>query len=74
MGSFSQALAVSDVGVYAGNHATSGSPPAFQALVDYFFNTASPISPEDAVPPVVTPVVLNGIKITPASTAVRVEW
>jgi uncharacterized repeat protein (TIGR02543 family) len=45
---FSFPMTVSTVGVFAGNH---GSPvsasPAHTAVVDYFFNTASPISPED---------------------------
>jgi len=46
--SFSQALVVSQVGVFAGNFGSGGSPaPAHTALVDYFFNTASPIIPED---------------------------
>ncbi|MFN0158702.1 MAG: DUF1349 domain-containing protein [Bacteroidota bacterium] len=50
-GSFTFILAVGRVGLFAGN---AGSPiPAFTSLTDYFFNTASPISPEDgsAVPP-----------------------
>lgn len=44
-GSFSHALAVGSVGVWAGN--ASSSFPAHTAKVDYFFNTASPVSPED---------------------------
>jgi len=41
-------LVVSQVGVFAGNFGSGGSPaPAHTALVDYFFNTASPIIPED---------------------------
>ena len=42
--SFTHPLAVSSVGVFAGN---SSSNPAHTAKVDYFFNVASPISPED---------------------------
>ncbi len=42
---FTQALAMSAIGPFAGN--AGGTPPAFTALVDYFFNTGSPISPED---------------------------
>jgi hypothetical protein len=38
-------LAVSQVGVFAGN---AGSNPAHTAVIDYFFNTALPIIPEDA--------------------------
>ena len=41
---FTHALAVSSVGVFAGN---AGNNPAFTAVVDYFFNTAAPIVPED---------------------------
>ena len=50
-GSFTQALNVSSVGLFAGN---SSSAPGFTAQVDYFFNSAAPISPEDPAlsPPV----------------------
>ena len=44
---FSHALAVTSVGVFAGN--AGPNPPAYTAVVDYFFNTASPIVPEDAL-------------------------
>ena len=46
-GNFNQELTVSAVGTFAANHAFSGSPPEFTAQVDYFFNTAAPIIPED---------------------------
>jgi hypothetical protein len=43
--SFTHALTVTSVGPFASN---AGSPaPAFTGLVDYFFNTASPIVPGD---------------------------
>ncbi len=45
VGSFTAVLAVTAVGPYVGNEGSS--PPAATALVDYFFNTASPIVPED---------------------------
>ncbi|MBI5473097.1 MAG: immunoglobulin domain-containing protein [Ignavibacteriae bacterium] len=50
---FAHTLTVSSIGPFAGN---AGSNPAFTGLVDYFFNTASRISPEDAppVPPTIT--------------------
>ncbi|MEK9139245.1 MAG: immunoglobulin domain-containing protein, partial [Bacteroidota bacterium] len=55
---FSYTLAVSSVGLFVGN--AGGSPPAFTGLVDYFFNTASPIVPEDGtVPPTITTHPLN---------------
>ena len=46
-GAIDRALAVEHVGVFASNSSGSESP-AFTAEVDYFFSTASPISPEDA--------------------------
>lgn len=50
-GSFTHALVVDSVGVFAGNAGTS--PPAFTALVDYFYNLAAPLPEEDPVPPVI---------------------
>jgi uncharacterized repeat protein (TIGR02543 family) len=59
-GSFNRAIVVSKAGLFAGNSATDEyTTPAFVANADYFFNTASPIVPEDggdptaATPPVV---------------------
>ena len=43
-GSFTHSLNVSEIGTFAGN---AQNAPAFTAEVDYFFNTASPIVPED---------------------------
>jgi uncharacterized repeat protein (TIGR02543 family) len=46
--SFSLSLVVSKSGVFAANHgATVANIPAHTAIVDYFFNTAAPIVPED---------------------------
>lgn len=44
--SFVQNLTVTSVGPFAGN--AGSNPPQYTALVDYFFNTTFPISPEDA--------------------------
>ena len=44
--SFSYSLVVNQIGPYAGNCCGTTSP-AFTAYVDYFFNSASPISPAD---------------------------
>ena len=42
--SFTRALEVTAAGPFAGN---SGSSPAHTAVVDYFFDTSSPVVPED---------------------------
>jgi len=43
---FEHSLSVTSVGPFAGN---AGTPsPAFTGMIDYFFNTARPIVPEDA--------------------------
>ena len=51
IGTFDQALTVTEVGAYGGNHNPSGSSPSptYEALLDYFFDTAAPIVPEDGV-------------------------
>lgn len=57
--SFSHALTVNRVGPFAGN--AGNNAPAFTTAVDYFFNSAAPIIPEDstAVGPTIQ-VVGNG--------------
>jgi hypothetical protein len=76
VGTVTSALTVTSAGAFAGNHATSGSPPSFTASVDYLFNTASPIVPEDGgggggdtTPPVIT-----GVTVMPGPASVEVEW
>jgi FG-GAP-like repeat/Beta xylosidase C-terminal Concanavalin A-like domain len=50
--SFNFTLTVASVGPYAGNaNATLANTPAFTAIVDYFFNVASPIANQDGPPP-----------------------
>ncbi|MEK9136335.1 MAG: immunoglobulin domain-containing protein, partial [Bacteroidota bacterium] len=53
---FSYNLTVGSVGPFVGN--AGGSAPPFTGLVDYFFNTTSPVLPEDggfsAVAPIIT--------------------
>lgn len=45
---FGHNLAVNRTGVFAGNHSkVAGQEPAHTAIVDYFFNNAAPIVPED---------------------------
>ena len=46
-GSFTQALTVGKIGPFAGTNRSSPPAPGFSASIDYFFNTASPIAPED---------------------------
>ncbi len=46
-GSFVEELTVTQVGVFASNYGSGGAAPAHTALVDYFFETSSPIVPED---------------------------
>lgn len=43
---FAQALSAAKVGVYAGNPVDA---PAWTSQVDWFFNTASPVDPEDSL-------------------------
>ena len=78
VGSFSQSLTAVTAGVYAGDSASSGSAPGFTALVDYFFNQASPISPEDPVSGGgggdTTPPVIAGVAVSPSSTSATVSW
>ena len=44
---FNYGMAVTEVGLYAGNAGTS--VPEHTAVIDYFFNTSSPIEPEDGL-------------------------
>jgi regulation of enolase protein 1 (concanavalin A-like superfamily) len=72
VGSFAHALDVTASGPYAGN---SGSPvPAFTSLVDYVFETASPVVPEDTAVPDTTPPAVTGVAVAPGSTAATVTW
>ena len=48
---FTRIITVSQVGVFGGNDGSGASIPAHTALVDYFFDTASLISPEDGGSP-----------------------
>ena len=48
--SFNRAMTVTSIGPFAGNEALGANPPpAFTGLIDYIFNTKSPIVPEDAI-------------------------
>ena len=71
--SFSNTLTVAAVGPFAGNHGIPvSSTPAFTALVDYFFNSASPISPEDGGVTPVAPAIIthpSNLIVTAGQTA-----
>jgi regulation of enolase protein 1 (concanavalin A-like superfamily) len=73
--SFSASLTANSIGAFAGN-ATGTSSPAFTALVDYLFNTASPIAPEDpaGTPNDTTPPTVSGVSVTPTGTTAQVRW
>jgi hypothetical protein len=61
------------VGPFAGNY---GKPetnaPAFTSIVDYFFNTASPIDPEDATD--TDPVEISNIHATKDAFSAQISW
>jgi hypothetical protein len=47
-GSFDLPITLNSMGVYAANHNPGTKPaPAHTAVIDYFFNSAAPIAPED---------------------------
>lgn len=45
---FTRSLTVRKVGVFVGNANPSGPIPAYTGVIDYFFDVAEPIAPEDA--------------------------
>ena len=67
-GSFSHTLAVTQVGVWAGNHTPS---PAFTANVDYFLNPADPIDPPA---PDTTPPVISNVDVAASVDTATVTW
>jgi len=76
---FSHALNVNSVGPYVGNAGSTNpaSTPAFTGLIDYFFNTANPIDPEDGgvIGPDTTPPFIYNTTVTAVSdTEIAVNW
>jgi hypothetical protein len=71
--SFTHAITANRAGPFAGN---KGSPaPALTASVDYFFNSASPIVPEDGGGPVdLTPPTISNVVATPGSSSASFTW
>ncbi|MCA8942746.1 MAG: DUF1349 domain-containing protein [Planctomycetes bacterium] len=71
-GSITQAFTVSSVGVFAGNPVDG---LAFTSEVDWFFNTASPISPEDGGAPADADSPLNhSIGAAAGLNQITVNW
>jgi lysophospholipase L1-like esterase len=71
--SFSYSTVTTAGGVFAGNAGdTPSASPAFTAAVDYFFNTASPLDPEDApaAPALIAPVTGS----TNETAQVALQW
>ncbi len=67
-GSFTFDLNVAEIGPYAGNaNSVAANTPAFTATVDYFFNTANPISNQDGP----LPYGYVTVDANPASTLVE---
>ena len=72
---FSYSLVVNQIGPYAGNCCGTSSP-AFTSYVDYFFNSASPISPADGgmwngtTAPVISSISATSV----TSTGATISW
>ncbi len=70
---YTQALTVTAAGPFAGNHGIPvSSAPAFTALIDYAFNTVSPIVPEDGPSLPVAPTLTtepSGVTVTAGQPA-----
>ncbi len=76
---FTHAMVVSEAGVFAGN--AGGNAPAHTAVVDYVFNTASPIVPEDATTQNCggntgdnTPPVISAVSVDATAVTATVTW
>ncbi|HEY2016498.1 MAG TPA: N,N-dimethylformamidase beta subunit family domain-containing protein, partial [Bryobacteraceae bacterium] len=68
--SFTQALTVSAIGPMVGNYGSSGRlTPDFTASIDYFFNLASPVVPQDGG----SPRIFN-IRSTSGAASAVVTW
>ncbi len=74
-GTFTQPLAVTKVGVWAGN--AGSRPPAFVSKVDYFLNLDNPGAPDDTVQTLVddtAPLVHNIRATAVAPNALELAW
>lgn len=66
---FIHQITVTGIGLYAGNALGAGSP-AHTASFDYFFDTSSPVVPEDPI----LPWNISNIQVTPAENSATVTW
>lgn len=74
-GRFTHSIAVTEVGPFAANNAPNSktAPPLFISRLDYIFNTARPIVPEDPVTDT-TPMVFANVVTTGSESRVQVTW
>lgn len=73
------AIIVNSVGPFVGNAGSSGpvNSPAFDGRIDYFFNSASPIDPEDGGvvgPDVTPPYIYNAVVSAISDTEIIANW
>lgn len=74
-GSFSQTLTVRAVGPFVGNFGSGSNAPAFTAAIDYFFNRAVPVVPEDGGSVSdVQPPLLQQLGHTVSPTGIQISW
>ncbi|MFQ5415478.1 MAG: hypothetical protein ACE5FL_00370 [Myxococcota bacterium] len=70
--SFIHATTINRVGVFALN---AGAAPAFDAVVDYFFVTDTPVSPEDGTtPPDDLAPLIHRVQTFVGATAMQLSW
>lgn len=72
--SFTQYIAVTSVGFYGGNVGLGEPAPSFMPIVDYFFDTSSPIIPEDAGSTDVTAPIISNVAAAPGVVTSLVTW
>ncbi len=73
---FNHTLSVRRIGAFAGNSGTEFTPaPAHTVLLDYFFNTSSPVNPEDGGSTLdLLPPLAYNVMSTPGVAAISVDW
>ena len=69
--SFNFPMTVTQIGVHAGNDAST----PHTAIIDYFFDTASPIIPEDGGGGAdITPPVVSNVQVMPTPVGATITW